>query len=118
MAVPRTSRIKPDIRECLSPWADRHDAADLLERFAAEIARLAERQNTRLLDYPPVLKALGLKSEVELASLGVDFPAAGVVRLGGHWTLDARQFGLWAQGQLSVMRREPRRERTDGRALY
>ena len=30
----------------------------------------------------------------------------GVRRVGKDWTLDARQFDLWAQGQVSVFRRK------------
>ena len=30
----------------------------------------------------------------------------GVRRVGGAWTLDARQFDLWAQSQISVFRRK------------
>ena len=56
-------------------------------------------------DSPRVLNALRLCKGTELAALGGDWPAMGVRRVGGAWTLDARQFDLWAQGQISVFRR-------------
>lgn len=99
------ARTKPSLAEALSPWSAPHDAADLLEGFRLSINTLAEEQHTGLPDSPRVLNALRLCKGTELAALGVDWPAMGVRRVGGAWTLDARQFDLWAQGQISVFRR-------------
>ena len=99
------ARTKPSLAEALSPWSAPHDAADLLEGFRLAINALAEKQHTGLPDSMRVLKVLHLRNDIELAALGGDWPAMGVRRLGGAWTLDARQFDLWAQGQVSVFRR-------------
>lgn len=99
------ARTKPSLAEALSPWSAPHDAADLLEGFRLSINTLAEEQHTGLPDSPRVLNALRLCKGTELAALGSDWPAMGVRRVGGAWTLDARQFDLWAQGQISVFRR-------------
>ena len=99
------ARTKPSLAEALSPWSAPHDAADLLEGFRLSINTLAEEQHTGLPDSPRVLNALRLCKGTELAALGGDWPAMGVRRVGGAWTLDARQFDLWAQGQVSVFRR-------------
>lgn len=100
------ARTKPSLAEALSPWSAPHDAADLLEGFRLSINTLAEEQHTGLPDSPRVLNALRLCKGTELAALGDDWPAMGVRRVGGAWTLDARQFDLWAQGQISVFRRK------------
>lgn len=92
------ARTKPSLAEALSPWSAPHDAADLLEGFRLSIVALAEEQHTGLPDSPRVLNALRLCKGTELAALGGDWPAMGVRRVGGAWTLDARQFDLWAQG--------------------
>ena len=93
------------LAEALSPWSAPHDAAELLEGFRLSINALADEQHTGLPDSMRVLKVLHLRNDIELAALGGDWPAMGVRRLGGAWTLDARQFDLWAQGQVSVFRR-------------
>lgn len=100
------ARTKPSLAEALSPWAAPHDAADLLEGFRLAINALAEKQHTGLPDSMRVLKVLHLRKGTELAALGGDWPAMGVRRICGAWTLDARQFNLWAQGQISVFRRK------------
>lgn len=100
------ARTKPSLAEALSPWSAPHDAADLLEGFRLAINALAEKQHTGLPDSMRVLKVLHLRKGTELAALGGDWPAMGVRRICGAWTLDARQFNLWAQGQLSVFRRK------------
>lgn len=100
------ARTKPSLAEALSPWSAPHDAADLLEGFRLAINALAEKQHTGLPDSMRVLKVLHLRNGTELAALGGDWPAAGVRRICGAWTLDARQFNLWAQGQISVFRRK------------
>lgn len=99
------ARTKPSLAEALSPWIAPHDAAELLEGFRLSINALADEQHTGLPDSMRVLKVLHLRNDIELAALGGDWPAMGVRRLGGAWTLDARQFDLWAQGQVSVFRR-------------
>lgn len=99
------ARTKPSLAEALSPWSAPHDAAELLEGFRLSINALADEQHTGLPDSMRVLKVLHLRNDIELAALGSDWPAMGVRRLGGAWTLDARQFDLWAQGQISVFRR-------------
>lgn len=99
------ARTNPSLAEALSPWSAPHDAADLLEGFRLSIVALAEEQHTGLPDSMRVLNALRLCKGTELAALGGDWPAMGVRRVGGAWTLDARQFDLWAQGQVSVFRR-------------
>ena len=86
------ARTKPSLAEALSPWSAPHDAADLLEGFRLSIVALAEEQHTGLPDSPRVLNALRLCKGTELAALGGDWPAMGVRRVGGAWTLDARQF--------------------------
>lgn len=98
------ARTKPSLAEALSPWSAPHDAADLLEGFRLAINALAEKQHTGLPDSMRVLKVLHLRKGTELAALGGDWPAMGVRRICGAWTLDARQFNLWAQGQVSVFR--------------
>lgn len=98
------ARTKPSLAEALSPWSAPHDAADLLEGFRLAINALAEKQHTGLPDSMRVLKVLHLRKGTELAALGGDWPAMGVRRICGAWTLDARQFNLWAQGQISVFR--------------
>lgn len=100
------ARTKPSLAEALSPWSAPHDAADLLEGFRLAINALAEKQHTGLPDSMRVLKVLHLRKGTGLAALGVDWPAMGVRRICGAWTLDARQFNLWAQGQISVFRRK------------
>lgn len=100
------ARTKPSLAEALSPWSAPHDAADLLEGFRLAINALAEKQHTGLPDSMRVLKVLHLRKGTELAALGGDWPAMGVRRICGAWTLDARQFNLWAQGQVSVFRRK------------
>lgn len=100
------ARTKPSLAEALSPWAAPHDAADLLEGFRLAINALAEKQHTGLPDSMRVLKVLHLRKGTELAALGGDWPAMGVRRICGAWTLDARQFNLWAQGRISVFRRK------------
>ena len=100
------ARTKPSLAEALSPWAAPHDAADLLEGFRLAINALAEKQHTGLPDSMRVLKVLHLRKGTELAALGSDWPAMGVRRICGAWTLDARQFNLWAQGRISVFRRK------------
>lgn len=100
------ARTKPSLAEALSPWSAPHDAADLLEGFRLAINALAEKQHTGLPDSMRVLKVLHLRKGTELAALGGDWPATGVRRICGAWTLDARQFNLWAQGQISVFRRK------------
>lgn len=100
------ARTKPSLAEALSPWSAPHDAADLLEGFRLAINALAEKQHTGLPDSMRVLKVLHLRKGTELAALGGDWPAMGVRRICGAWTLDARQFNLWAQGQISVFRRK------------
>lgn len=100
------ARTNPSLAEALSPWSAPHDAADLLEGFRLSINALADEQHTGLPDSMRVLKVLHLRNGIELAALGADWPAMGVRRLGGAWTLDARQFDLWAQGQISVFRRK------------
>lgn len=100
------ARTKPSLVEALSPWSAPHDAADLLEGFRLAINALAEKQHTGLPDSMRVLKVLHLRKGTELAALGGDWPAMGVRRICGAWTLDARQFNLWAQGQISVFRRK------------
>lgn len=100
------ARTKPSLAEALSPWNAPHDAADLLEGFRLAINALAEKQHTGLPDSMRVLKVLHLRKGTELAALGGDWPAMGVRRICGAWTLDARQFNLWAQGQISVFRRK------------
>lgn len=100
------ARTKPRLAEALSPWSAPHDAADLLEGFRLAINALAEKQHTGLPDSMRVLKVLHLRKGTELAALGGDWPAMGVRRICGAWTLDARQFNLWAQGQISVFRRK------------
>ena len=100
------ARTKPSLAEALSPWAAPHDAADLLEGFRLAINALAEKQHTGLPDSMRVLKVLHLRKGTELAALGGDWPAMGVRRICGVWTLDARQFNLWAQGRISVFRRK------------
>lgn len=99
------ARTKPSLAEALSPWSAPHDAADLLEGFRLAINALAEKQHTGLPDSMRVLKVLHLRKGTELAALGGDWPAMGVRRICGAWTLDARQFNLWAQGQVSIFRR-------------
>lgn len=99
------ARTKPSLAEALSPWSAPHDAANLLEGFRLAINALAEEQHTGLPDSMRVLNALHLRKGTELAALGGDWPAMGVRRIGGAWTLDARQFDLWAQGQVSIFRR-------------
>lgn len=100
------ARTKPSLAEALSPWSAPHDAADLLEGFRLAINALAEKQHTGLPDSMRVLKVLHLRKGTELAALGGDWPAMGVRRICGAWTLDARQFNLWAQGRISVFRRK------------
>lgn len=100
------ARTKPSLAEALSPWSAPHDAADLLEGFRLAINALAEKQHTGLPDSMRVLTVLHLRKGTELAALGGDWPAMGVRRICGAWTLDARQFDLWAQGQISVFRRK------------
>lgn len=100
------ARTKPSLAEALSPWSAPHDAADLLEGFRLALNALAEKQHTGLPDSMRVLKVLHLRKGTELAALGGDWPAMGVRRICGAWTLDARQFNLWAQGQISVFRRK------------
>lgn len=100
------ARTKPSLAEALSPWSAPHDAADLLEGFRLAINALAEKQHTGLPDSMRVLKVLHLRKGTELAALGGDWPAMGVRRICGAWTLDARQFNLWAQGRISVLRRK------------
>lgn len=100
------ARTKPSLAEALSPWSAPHDAADLLEGFRLAINALAEKQHTGLPDSMRVLKVLHLRKGTELAALGGDWPAMGVRRICGAWTLDARQFNLWAQGQISMFRRK------------
>lgn len=100
------ARTKPSLAEALSPWSAPHDAAELLEGFRLSINALADEQHTGLPDSMRVLKVLHLRNDIELAALGGDWPAMGVRRVGGAWTLDARQFDLWAQGQVSVFRRK------------
>lgn len=100
------ARTKPSLAEALSPWPAPHDAADLLEGFRLAINALAEKQHTGLPDSMRVLKVLHLRKGTELAALGGDWPAMGVRRICGAWTLDARQFNLWAQGRISVFRRK------------
>lgn len=100
------ARTKPSLAEALSPWSAPHDAADLLEGFRLAINALAEKQHTGLPDSMRVSKVLHLRKGTELAALGGDWPAMGVRRICGAWTLDARQFNLWAQGQISVFRRK------------
>lgn len=100
------ARTKPSLAEALSPWSAPHDASDLLEGFRLSIVALAEKQHTGLPDSMRVLKVLHLRKGTELAALGGDWPAMGVRRICGAWTLDARQFDLWAQGQVSVFRRK------------
>ena len=92
------ARTNPSLAEALSPWSAPHDAAELLEGFRLSINALADEQHTGLPDSMRVLKVLHLRNDI-------DWPAMGVRRLGGAWTLDARQFDLWAQGQVSVFRR-------------
>lgn len=87
------ARTNPSLAEALSPWSAPHDAAELLEGFRLSINALADEQHTGLPDSMRVLKVLHLRNDIELAALG------------GAWTLDARQFDLWAQGQVSVFRR-------------
>lgn len=99
------ARTNPSLAEALSLGLLPHDAAELLEGFRLSINALADEQHTGLPDSMRVLKVLHLRNDIELAALGGDWPAMGVRRLGGAWTLDARQFDLWAQGQVSVFRR-------------
>lgn len=98
-------RTKPSLAEALSPWSAPHDAAELLEGFRLSITALADEQHTGLPDSSRVLQILNLRKGTDLAALGADHPAMGVRRSGRDWTLDARQFDLWAQGQVSVFRR-------------
>lgn len=100
------ARTNPSLAEALSPWSAPHDAAELLEGSRLSINALADEQHTGLPDSMRVLKVLHLRNDIELAALGGDWPAMGVRRIGGAWTLDARQFDLWAQGQISVFRRK------------
>lgn len=100
------ARTNPSLAEALSPWSAPHDAAELLEGFRLSINALADEQHTGLPDSMRVLKVLHLRKGTELAALGGDWPAMGVRRICGAWTLDARQFNLWAQGQISVFRRK------------
>lgn len=99
------ARTKPSLAEALSPWSAPHDAAELLEGFRLSITALADEQHTGLPDSHRVLQILRLGRGTDLAALGADWPAMGVRRVGRDWTLDARQFDLWAQGQVSVFRR-------------
>lgn len=100
------ARTKPSLAEALSPWSAPHDAADLLESFRLSINALAKAQHTGLPDSMRVLQIMHLGRGVDLATLGAEHPAMGVRRVGRDWTLDARQFDLWAQGQVSVFRRK------------
>ncbi len=100
------ARTNPSLAEALSPWSAPHDAAELLEGFRLSINALADEQHTGLPDSMRVLKVLHLRKGTELAALGGDWPAMGVRRICGAWTLDARQFNLWAQGRISVFRRK------------
>ena len=100
------ARTKPSLAEALSPWSALHDAADLLEGFRLSINALAKAQHTGLPDSMRVLQIMHLGKGTDLAALGAEHPAMGVRRVGKDWTLDARQFDLWAQGQVSVFRRK------------
>lgn len=100
------ARTKPSLAEALSPWSTPHDAAYLLEGFRLSVVALAEEQHTGLPDSTRVLHILRLDRDTDLAALGAEHPAMGVRRVGKDWTLDARQFDLWAQGQVSVFRRK------------
>ena len=99
------ARTKPRLAEALSMWTSPHDAALLLDTFRLAILALADEQHTGLPDSSRVLRILHLRTGTALAALGADYPAMGVRRVGKDWTLDARQFDLWAQGQRSVFRR-------------
>ena len=98
-------RTKPSLAEALGVWTSPHDAALLLDTFRLAITSLADEQHTGLPDSHRVLQFLRLGRGPDLAALGADWPAMGVRRVGRDWTLDARQFDLWAQGQVSVFRR-------------
>lgn len=100
------ARTKPSLAEALSVWASPHDAAELLEGFRHSIVALADEQHTGLPDSSRVLQIMHLGKGTDLAALGAEHPAMGVRRVGKDWTLDARQFDLWAQGQISVFRRK------------
>lgn len=100
------ARTKPSLAEALSVWANPHDSALLLDTFRLAVLALANEQNTGLPDSTRVLQILHLRKGTELAALGADHPAMGVRRIGKDWTLDARQFDLWAQGQISVFVRK------------
>ncbi|WP_237590488.1 hypothetical protein [Bifidobacterium longum] len=105
-------RHRPSLAEALSVWASPYDAAELLEQFRNAVVSLAEQQRTGLPDSARVLDILQLRKGTELAALGGDWPAMGVRLVGGAWTLDARQFDLWAQGQISIFRRRAATGRT------
>lgn len=100
------ARTKPSLAEALSVWTSPHDAALLLDTFRLAITSLADEQHTGLPDSRRVLQILHLRKGTDLAALGADWPAMGVRHVGRDWTLDARQFDLWAQGQVSVFRRK------------
>ena len=94
----------------LSPWAHPWDSAVVLEEMRQKVWDLASRQHTSAPDSHKVLPLLGLKTGIELAALASDWPAMGVIRVGGAWTLDAPQFDKWAHGQISVLRRKAETE--------
>lgn len=100
------ARTKPSLAEALSVWTSPHDAAELLEGFRLSINALAKEQHTGLPDSMRVLQIMHLGKSTDLAALGAEHPAMGVRRVGKDWTLDARQFDLWAQDQVSVFRRK------------
>ena len=92
------ARTNPSLAEALSLGLLRMTRPNCW-RLQAVHQRLADEQHTGLPDSMRVLKVLHLRNDIELAALGGDWPAMGVRRLGGAWTLDARQFDLWAQGR-------------------
>lgn len=102
----RISRIKPNIYECLSQYADGH-YVETLEGFVSEIVKLSKQNHAQVLDYQSVLKAFRLNRETDLAVLSVEFPAIGLSKSCGHWMLNVRQFVVCAQGQSSIMKRRP-----------
>ncbi|OZG62679.1 hypothetical protein BLEM_0596 [Bifidobacterium lemurum] len=116
------SRVKPGIEEALSVWADPYDAMTLLTDIAGRVKAMSAQVGLQVLQPQEALKPLGLKRAVELAALAAQWPDMGVVKSGGAWCLDARQFGLWAEARVSVLRRrcggQPSAPAPQSRALY
>lgn len=103
-------RVEPEsLFETLSPWADPVWAAESLEGYRVAVNNLAFSQKTALPDSVKVLSLLHLRRGVDLAALAASWPAMGVVRVGGQWTLNVQQFDVWAQGQVSILKRKAER---------